>query len=114
MIDAIQIVTTTASREEAERIAGHLVEHRLAACVQIGGPITSTYRWQGAIESGTEWRCVIKTRRGLLEAVETAIHRLHSYEVPEILAFDVVAGSRGYLDWLVSEVAAPSEDPPEL
>ncbi len=113
MIDAIQIVTTTGNREEAERIANELVEHRLAACVQIGGPITSTYRWQGAIESGTEWLCVVKTRRGLLSAVEATIHKLHSYEVPEILAFDVVAGSRGYLDWLVGEVAAPAEDSPQ-
>jgi periplasmic divalent cation tolerance protein len=104
MTDAIQVVTTIASREEAERIAGELVARRLAACVQIVGPITSTYRWQGKIETGQEWQCVVKTRASRYAAVEAAIRELHSYEVPEILALAIVAGHRGYLDWLAGEV----------
>ena len=99
----IQVVTTTALREEAERIARELVEARLAACVQIVGPIISTYRWQGKIEAGEEWQCWAKTRGELFARVEEAIRRIHPYEVPEILAVPVVAGSANYLAWLDAE-----------
>ena len=102
----IQVVTTTARREESERIARELVEARLAACVQIIGPITSTYRWQGAIETGEEWQCWIKTRTGLFARVEAAIRRIHPYEVPEILATAIEAGSASYLAWLEAETDA--------
>ena len=98
--------TTTALREEAERIARELVEARLAACVQIVGPITSTYRWQGRIETGEEWQCWAKTRGELFARVEEAIRRIHPYEVPEILAVPVVAGSASYLAWLDAETAS--------
>ncbi len=101
----IQVITTTALREEAERIARELVEARLAACAQILGPITSTYRWQGKIETSEEWQCWIKTRGELFEQVEQAIRRIHPYEVPEILAVPVVAGSASYLAWLEAETA---------
>ena len=103
MPDYIQVVTTTASRDEAERIARSLVEERLAACVQIVGPITSTYRWQGKIETSEEWQCWAKSRGELYAQIEQAIRRLHPYEVPEILAVPVVAGSEGYLKWLREE-----------
>jgi periplasmic divalent cation tolerance protein len=99
----IQVLTTTASAEEARRIGGTLVEEHLAACVQIVGPIESIYRWQGEVEQASEWQCWIKTRRQQFEAVEAAICRLHSYEVPEILALPIVAGSEAYLRWLADE-----------
>ncbi len=99
----IQVVTTTALRDEAERIARELVEARLAACAQIVGPILSTYRWQGKIETGEEWQCWAKTRGELFARVEDAIRRIHRYEVPEILAVPVVAGSASYLAWLDTE-----------
>ena len=99
----IQVITTTARREEAERIARELVETRLAACVQIVGPITSTYRWRGKIETDEEWQCWAKTRGELFARVEEAIRRIHPYEVPEILAVPIVAGSAGYLAWLEGE-----------
>ena len=99
----IQVLTTTARREEAERIARALVEARLAACVQIVGPVTSTYRWQGKIETDDEWQCWSKTRGDLFARVEEAIRRIHPYEVPEILAIPVVAGSAAYLAWLEAE-----------
>ena len=105
-ITHIQVVTTTALREEAERIARELVEARLAACVQIVGPITSTYRWQGQIETGEEWQCWAKTRGALFARVEEAIRRIHPYEVPEILAVPVVAGSASYLAWLDAETTS--------
>jgi len=104
MTDYIQVVTTTARREEAEAIARALVEERLAACVQILGPITSTYRWKGAIETSEEWQCWAKTHRDLYEKIEQAIRRLHSYEVPEIIAVPILAGSESYLTWLDEEL----------
>ena len=101
----IQVVTTTARREEAQRIARELVEARLAACVQIVGPIASTYRWQGKVENDEEWQCWVKTRSELYAQVEEAIRRIHPYEVPEIIAVPVVAGSANYLAWLDAQTS---------
>ena len=100
MNDFLQIVTTTERQEDARRIADLLVERRLAACVQIAGPVTSVYRWQGKVESAEEWQCQIKTRQALLDDVADAIREVHPYEVPEIVALPIVAGSREYLSWL--------------
>ncbi len=110
MTDVIQVVTTTADKTGAEKIAGALVEQRLAACVQITGPVTSTFRWQGKIETCDEWLCTAKTRRDLYSQVETAIRALHGYDEPEILALPVVDGSTGYINWLNSEVVPLAED----
>jgi len=110
MPEYIQVVTTTASREDAERIARVLVEERLAACVQVIGPISSMYRWQGAIETSQEWLCLAKSRRELYDAIEKAIRRAHPYQVPEILAVPVVAGSADYLAWLDQEVRKTGEE----
>jgi len=68
--------------------------------VQILGPITSTYRWQGAVETSEEWLCLVKSRRELYPQIEEAIRRLHPYDVPEILAVPVVAGIASYVAWL--------------
>jgi periplasmic divalent cation tolerance protein len=103
MTDYIQVVTTTERREDAERIARSLVEERLAACAQVSGPITSTYRWQGKIETAHEWQCWAKSRRDLYAQIEQAIRRLHPYEIPEILAMPILAGSADYLAWLEGE-----------
>lgn len=100
MTDYVQVLTTVSSPEEAERICDALVEDRLAACVQVAGPISSTYRWQGKVEREQEWQCLAKTEARLYEEVEAAIRRVHSYDEPEILAIPVLAGSRGYLDWV--------------
>jgi len=104
MADFIQVQTTTAGREEAEAIAAELVDKRLVACVQIVGPITSTYRWQGEVETAEEWLLLIKTSAAAYQRVEEAIRRRHSYEVPEIIALPVVRGSEGYLGWVEGEV----------
>ena len=101
--DCVQVITTVASAEEARRIAAALVEERLAACVQIVGPIESIYRWQGKVETATEWQCWIKTRRQHYGSVEAAVRRLHSYQLPEILAMPIIAGSEAYLKWLSDE-----------
>ena len=86
----IQVFTTTETKEEAEKIAQYLVEQKLAACVQITGPIASTYRWKGKVENAQEWLCVIKTREDLYDKVEKSIKKLHSYETPEIIAVPIL------------------------
>jgi periplasmic divalent cation tolerance protein len=106
MPDFIQVVTTVGKQDEARRIADALVERRLAGCVHIAGPVESVYRWQGKIETATEWQCWIKTRLEHYEAVEAAIRELHSYEVPEILVLPVIAGSASYLKWLADETTS--------
>ena len=99
----IQITTTTETKEQAQSIAQHLVEIKLAACVQIVGPIISIYRWKGKVENAPEWICLIKTRNNLYAKVEAAIKSLHPYETPEIIATQIVKGSREYLKWMDDE-----------
>jgi periplasmic divalent cation tolerance protein len=103
MSSFIQVSTTIDAHAVATKIADTLIEKRLAACVQISGPITSTYWWQGQIEVAQEWVCTAKTRQDLYDAVEQAIRDVHSYEEPEILATPILAGSPGYLDWPTQE-----------
>ena len=103
MTDFIQVMTAIGSKEDAQKVANAIVEQRLAACVQVIGPITSTYWWQGAIETAEEWLCLIKTRQDLYERVEQALRESHPYDEPEILALPVLAGSKSYLQWIVSE-----------
>ena len=100
---AIQIITSASRRDEADKIARVLVERRLAACVQVLGPMSSTYHWQGKIETAEEWLCIAKTAERNFVAVEEAIRELHSYAVPEILAVPVIQGSQPYLEWLEQE-----------
>ncbi len=100
----IQVITTTATREDATRIARALVEQQLAGCVQIVGPITSIYRWEGAIEEAEEFLLIVKTRQSLYTTIEATINALHPYDVPEVLAVPVAGGSQSYLDWLKNEL----------
>lgn len=104
MAEYLQVVTTIDSEEAAERISAALVERRLAACVQILGPISSHYRWQGEVESAREWMCVAKTAASRYDKLEAAIRELHPYEEPEIVATPIVAGSAGYLEWIARSV----------
>jgi periplasmic divalent cation tolerance protein len=104
MTEYIQVLTTVSSEEDAERIADDLIERRLAACVQIVGPILSRYRWRGEVEQAREWQCLAKTEAGLYDRVEAAIREIHAYEEPEVLAIPVLAGSRGYLAWVSESV----------
>ncbi|HET9162767.1 MAG TPA: divalent-cation tolerance protein CutA [Solirubrobacterales bacterium] len=104
MAEYLQVMTTVGSEGEAERISAALVERRLAACVQVVGPISSRYRWQEEIEQAAEWLCFAKTTDGRYPEVEAAIRELHSYEQPEIVATPIAAGSPGYLEWLGSSV----------
>jgi periplasmic divalent cation tolerance protein len=91
---------TCADHAEAVRIARHLVEQRLAACVNILPAVQSIYRWQGAVESATEVLLVIKTESARIHEAQLAVERHHSYEVPEFLVLPVAGGSEAYLGWL--------------
>ena len=104
-IEAIQVITTTAERKEADAIAEEILKQRLAACVQIGGPIDSSYWWNSRIETSREFVLTIKTRRDLFPRLEAAILALHSYEQPEILAVAAVEVTPGYLKWLEEQTA---------
>lgn len=105
MTGIVQVFTTLDSRERAGETARRLVERRLAACVQVLGPLSSTYWWDGTVESAEEWLCVIKTAEDLYPAVERAIRENHPYDVPEILAVPVSAGYSEYIDWLRRELS---------
>jgi periplasmic divalent cation tolerance protein len=105
----LQVTTTTETKEQAQTIAQHLVETKLAVCVQITGPITSIYRWKGKVENAQEWLCLIKTRADLYNKVEAAIKSLHSYETPEIIAVPIIKGSKEYLNWLDDELGNKTE-----
>lgn len=102
-----EIRTTFPTREAAEACASALVADRVAACVQIDGPVQSTYRWRGAIERAAEFRCICKTAPDRAHDCVAAIMRMHGYETPEILVSSVVA-SPAYAAWVRSCVATDS------
>ena len=100
----VLITTTTATREDARKIASRLVEERLAACVQIVEPITSVYTWQGTIEEEQEILLLIKSTQDLVAPIAELLDRIHPYEVPELIATPIVDGSTAYLSWLGENV----------
>jgi periplasmic divalent cation tolerance protein len=100
MTDKRIVLTTTGSLDEARKIARHLVENHLAACVNILPQVESIYRWQGKVESATEWLLLIKTAAAKFPAARDAIRALHSYELPECIMIPIEDGSALYLQWL--------------
>jgi periplasmic divalent cation tolerance protein len=104
--DKIVVLTTCESQEQAEHLARHLIEDRLAGCVNILPGARSIYRWKDKIEDAAEFVLVIKSRRDIFDKLRAAIGRLHSYEIPEVIALPVVDGSDAYLKWLDRELAS--------
>jgi periplasmic divalent cation tolerance protein len=104
----VQVVVAVDNEENAARIAEALVGDRLAACVQVGGPVTSRYRWRGAVETEQEFLVVAKTTDERLGALTERVRELHPYEVPEITALPIVGGLADYLDWIRSETTEPA------
>ncbi|MGP3919969.1 divalent-cation tolerance protein CutA [Nonomuraea sp. 10N515B] len=102
-MEYVQVLTTVESPTDGENLARSITEARLAACVQIVGPIRSLYWWRGTLRDEQEWQLVIKTRSALLAALENHIKANHSYETPEIIATEIAAGSGDYLDWISAE-----------
>ncbi len=97
------VLSTIDSKEVAEQIAHHVVEERLAACVNIISDITSVYKWKGALERATESLMVIKTTRERLPQLIERIKELHTYELPEVIALPIEDGHPPYLEWIVPE-----------
>ncbi|HEV3308737.1 MAG TPA: divalent-cation tolerance protein CutA [Candidatus Sulfotelmatobacter sp.] len=106
MTDKRIVLTTAASEEEAQKIARHLVEHQIAACVNIVPHITSIYRWQNKVEEAREWLLIIKTTAAAFEDIREAIAQLHSYELPECICLAIEDGSANYLEWIAESVVA--------
>ena len=104
MTDKRIVLSTAGSQEEARKIAHALVEQRLAACVNIVPGVESVYRWQGKVESATEWLLVIKTTAAAFPALRDALKQLHSYDVPECLLLAVEEGEAAYLEWIGQSV----------
>ena len=100
---AVVMLSTAGARDEAERIARALVDERLAACVNVVAPITSIYRWKGAVERAEEVLLVVKTRTALTARVATRIRELHSYELPEAIVLPIDGGAADYLAWIAGE-----------
>ena len=106
MTDKRIVLTTAGSEEEAAKIARHLVEHGLAACVNIVPHVSSVYRWKDKVEEAREWLLIIKTTAGVFAQVRQAISDLHSYELPECICLTIEDGSPNYLQWIAESVSA--------
>src|SRR6478609_1965042 len=102
----VQVTTTTGTRQDAEQIASELISRRLAACAQISGPITSTFRWQGKVETAAEWVCTVKTSLAQLDGIQKAFETIHPYQVPEVIATPIADGSDAYLRWLGEQLGS--------
>jgi periplasmic divalent cation tolerance protein len=105
MAEFIDILITCPDRQTAETIARMCVDERLAACANIGGAITSVYRWKGAIEEADEIPLFLKTRAGLFKKVCARVKALHPYDVPCIVATDLAQVEADYAAWLADETA---------
>jgi periplasmic divalent cation tolerance protein len=105
MTDQRIILSTAGSGEEARKIAQALVERRLAACVNVVGPIHSFYRWKGAVENTPEHLLIIKTTADAFPRVRDAIRELHSYALPECVMLQIEDGGEEYLRWIAESVS---------
>ena len=104
MTDKRIVLSTAGSEDEARKIARHLVDNRLAACVNIVPQIESIYRWREKVESSSEWLLIIKTTAARFPAVRDAVRELHSYDLPECVAISIEDGNANYLEWIGQSV----------
>jgi periplasmic divalent cation tolerance protein len=105
-IATILVLSTVGEPAVGRRIATALVEEGLAACVNVTGPVDSTYRWRDAVTTETEHLMLIKTRAALYPALEQRLKELHPYEVPEIIAIELRAGAKSYLEWVLQSTVS--------
>ncbi|MFC4059121.1 divalent-cation tolerance protein CutA [Planomonospora corallina] len=106
--DCLEVRVTAASRGEAERIGATAVGERLAVDAQLVAPIESMYWWAGEVQRSDEWLLLMKTTTGRFEELARRVRELHSYEVPQIVAVALAAGTADYLDWIRRETSPPS------
>ena len=104
MTDKVVVLITAASRRECKKIAKHLVEEKLAACVNITQGIESVYRWEGKVTTDKEYLMLIKTTREVFDEIKHAVAQIHSYHTPEIICLPIIDGSRNYLEWVGNSV----------
>ena len=109
-IDAIVVLVTTSSEEEATRLGKLLVEQQLVACVNILPKIKSIFRWDGQVSDGEECLMILKTRMPIFRDLENTIIAQHSYEVPEIIALPIAVGSQPYLSWVYDMIGTVIDD----
>ena len=108
MTDKIVVLVTCGSAKEARKIARAVVEQRMAACANIvATPVQSVYRWKGRVESAKEFLLIIKTTQARFAKLKAEVKRLHSYDVPEIIALPIAAGGIDYLNWISESVKVP-------
>ena len=105
--DVRLVLVTVPNQDAASAIARALVGEKLAACVNVVGPIRSIYRWQDAVEDDAEFLLLIKTRTRLYARLEARVKQLHSYDVPEVIALPIESGSAQYVGWLLDATALP-------
>jgi periplasmic divalent cation tolerance protein len=101
----LAVLTTVDSADAARALARGAVAARLAACAQVGGPVTSVYRWQGAVETAEEWQVAFKTTAEAYGRLEAWLLSEHPYDTPEVIATEVVRGSAAYLEWVAAEAS---------
>jgi periplasmic divalent cation tolerance protein len=101
------VCTTINDRQQAENIARALLEARLVACINVLGPYTSLYTWQGKLERDTEYLLLMKTTAACEAAVMARLQEIHPYEVPEVIVLPIVHGAPAYLHWITTAVEAP-------
>jgi periplasmic divalent cation tolerance protein len=106
MTDKRIVFTTAGSQEEAQKIARHLVERRIAACVNIVPQVISIYRWQDKVEEAREWLLVVKTTIAAFGEVRQTIAEIHSYELPECICLTIEDGSPAYLQWIADSISS--------
>lgn len=111
MSEYIEVFTTISSKKRAFKIADSLLNLKLAACVQIGGPIKSLYWWKGKREKASEWILTIKTMSENIDGIEAYIKKNHPYEVPEIISREIAWGSGEYLEWIKKNARKRNERP---
>ncbi|WP_339155735.1 divalent-cation tolerance protein CutA [Actinomadura luteofluorescens] len=107
MGEYVQVQSSISSREKGLEIARSLIESHLAACAQVVGPMTSTYRWKGGVQVDEEYLLLIKTPAARYSDVEAHIHRMHDYSVAEIISIPINSGLVSYLAWMDEETQAP-------
>ncbi|MFE0189527.1 divalent-cation tolerance protein CutA [Streptomyces sp. NPDC059008] len=101
----LTVMTTTDSEEKAERLARGAIAARLAACAQISAPVTSVFRWDGAVETSREWQVLFKTAQARYAELERYLLQAHDYDTPEIIATPITRGGADYLSWVAKETS---------
>ncbi len=107
--EVLAVITNVPDRATAERIADGLVTVGVAACVNIMAECASVYYWQGKLERASEIPLLIKTTRAAYPRLESALRKLHPYELPEIIALPVTSGLPEYLNWVIQETQARNQ-----